>query len=181
MSIRQVALVNKVPKSYQYFTYNTQNEITYTFWDYLIRISVASGNSKFIPGPNWWLSKSMLQASDAVIYFVLNPESSMTRRVPGTPGPTGNGGFTVTSAKGVICEVYVDGNLPAKRLANIAFHEFMHNRLDVGRKVLSNLHSQGGGGLATPPTNSNTQLTAGNISLLSKNLSQSIPQYTGGI
>jgi hypothetical protein len=60
--------------------------------------------------------------------------------------------------------------LPARRLANIAFHEIMHAKLDVGARVIGNLHTQGGGGLATPPTNEWTPLTVANIKLMSKHL-----------
>jgi hypothetical protein len=177
----QIALVNKVPSSYPYFNYQTQNEITFTLWDYLARIAMASGG--FIPGPSWNLWSSLLQASDAVIYFVRNPDASITRRLPGTPGPSGNnlGGFTVPSSKGVICEVYVDGNLPARRLANIAFHEFMHNRLDVGAHVVTNIHTQGGGGIAHPPTTASSELTAANIKLMAAHLWKPIPQYKGAM
>jgi hypothetical protein len=175
----QIALVNKVPSSYPYFDYRAQNEITFTLWDYLARIAMASGG--FIPGPSWSLWSSLLRDFDAVIYFVLNPDASITRAVSGAKAPSGKnlGGWTVTSSKGVICEVYVDGNLPARRLANIAFHEFMHNRLDVGGHVITNLHTQGGGGIATPPTSESSQLTDANIKLLAKNLWKPIPQYKG--
>jgi hypothetical protein len=177
----QIALVNKVPRSYPYFDYRVQNEITFTLWDYLARIAIAAGG--FIPGPSWSLWSSLLQDFDSVIYFVLNPDASITRRVPGTPGPSGRnlGGFTVSTSKGVICEVYVDGNLPARRLANIAFHEFMHNRLDVGARVVTDLHTRGGGGLAQPPTSESSQLRDASVKLLAKHIWRSIPQYKGAM
>jgi hypothetical protein len=177
----QIALVNKVPSKYAYFTAMTQNEITFTLWDYLARIAVVAGG--FIPSPSWNLRSGQLQGFDAVIYFVQDPSSGIARRVSGATIPSGSnlGGLTVSTSKGVVCEVYVDGNLPAGRLANIAFHEFMHNRLDVGARVISNLHKFGGGGIATPPTSESSVLTLKNINLIAKNLFKPIKQYTGAM
>lgn len=175
----QIALVNKVPAgSREYFNYSTQNEITYTLWEHLVPIAVAA--SGFIPGPSWSLRAANLQPHDVVVYFVPDPSSSVTSRA-GTGGPRGSnlGGFTTTSPRGVVCEVYVDGNLPARRLANIAFHEIMHNKLDVGTRTLSDLHRQGGGGLARPPTEQWTSLTRENVAIMARHLFLRVPQYTG--
>ena len=75
--------------------------------------------------------------------------------------------------------MYVDGNLPARRLANIAFHEIMHNKLDVGTRTLSDLHRQGGGGLARPPTGQWTSLTRETVAIMARHLFLRVPQYTG--
>jgi hypothetical protein len=91
-------------------------------------------------------------------------------------------GLTAPTSAGMVAEVYVSGNMPARRLANIAFHEIMHVKLDVGTRVITDLHTKGGGGLATPPTNEWTPLTTKNIELMAKNLfSESAAVYEGNV
>jgi hypothetical protein len=174
----QIALVSKIDeKQTPWFNYQAKNIITYTLWEHLVPIAIAAGG--FIPGPSWSLSPSHLQTHDVVVHFVLDPSSSIARRtgVSRDNGPNA-GGLTAQTAGGVVCEVYVEGNMPARRLANIAFHEIMHIKLDVGTRVITDLHTRGGGGLATPPTNEWTQLTAKNIELMAQNLFRKVPQYT---
>jgi hypothetical protein len=182
MDVFQIALIDKVPSGQaSYFDYSAKNIITYTLWEHLVSIAMARPGG-FIPGPSWSLSAAHLQAHDVAVYFVLDPSSSVARRtgVSKKPGPN-DGGLTAQTSGGVVCEVYVEGSMPARRLANIAFHEIMHAKLDVGARVIGNLHTQGGGGLATPPTNEWTPLTAGNIKLMSKHLFRKVRPYTGGM
>jgi len=67
-------------------------------------------------------------------------------------------------------------------LANIAFHELMHNKLDALPKgaggVLDDIHTQGGHGLALPVGRADTPLTADNIKWMAPNLARPVPQYT---
>ena len=180
----QIALVNRIPAARsQHFTVSVQNEITYTLWDLLAQISRPAGG--FIPGPSWSLGKADVGPHDVVVYFVADPSRTLTGAARTTPPPQDNpnlGGWTAQSAHGVVSEVYLDGNLPARRLGKCAFHEIMHNKLDVGASVLQDLHTQGGGGLATPPTNEWTPLTQRNITLMAANLfRRRIDQFTGGM
>ncbi|MFC1642633.1 hypothetical protein ACFL5O_08100 [Myxococcota bacterium] len=173
----QIALVDRISsRDAPYFDYTAKNIITYTLWDHLVRIAAATTGG-FIPGPSWSLLRTSLQAHDVVVYFVLDPSRSLA----GGTQVANAGGFTKTTSAGVVCEVYVDGNMPARRLANIAFHELMHNKLDVGATVLNDLHRQGGGGLAVPPTSEQTPLTSENIRLMSRHLFGTVRQYTGGM
>jgi hypothetical protein len=178
----QIALVDHVSsQKLEYFDYQAKNIITYTLWEHLVRIARATSGG-FIPGPSWSLRPAHLKAHDVVVYFVSDPSHSVAGSAGAarSEGPNA-GGLTATGSGGVVCEVYVAGNMPARRLANIAFHEIMHNKLDVGSRVLANLHTQGGGGLATPPTNEWTPLTARNIQLMSANLFRTVSQHTGGM
>lgn len=174
----QIALVSKIDeKDAPWFNYQAKNIITYTLWEHLVPIAIAAGG--FIPGPSWSLSASQLRAHDVVIHFVMDPSSSIARTVGVTRDDGANaGGLTARTSAGVVCEVYVDGNMPARRLANIAFHEIMHVKLDVGARVIGDLHTRGGGGLAVPPTNEWTPLTARNVELMAANLFRKVPQYT---
>ena len=174
----QIALISKIDEEKApWFNYQAKNIITYTLWEHLVPIAIAAGG--FIPGPSWSLSAAQLQAHDVVVHFVMDPSSSIARRagVSRNEGPNA-GGLTAPTSGGVVCEVYVDGNMPARRLANIAFHEIMHIKLDVGARVITDLHTKGGGGLATPPTNEWTPLTARNVELMAANLFRKVPQYT---
>ena len=174
----QIALISKIDEEKApWFNYQAKNIITYTLWEHLVPIAIAAGG--FIPGPSWSLSAAQLQAHDVVVHFVMDPSSSIARRagVSRNEGPNA-GGLTAQTSGGVVCEVYVDGNMPARRLANIAFHEIMHIKLDVGTRVITDLHTKGGGGLATPPTNEWTPLTARNVELMAANLFRNVPQYT---
>ena len=92
------------------------------------------------------------------------------------------GGLTATTSRATVCEVYVEGNMPARRLANIAFHEIMHNKLDVGGTWPADLHGRkGGGGLAAKPTDEWSRLTDVNIRLMSAHLSRNVRQYIGAM
>lgn len=73
------------------------------------------------------------------------------------------------------------GNMSARRLANIAFHEIMHNKLDVGHRAINDLHRQGGLGLAQKPTGEWSQLTDRNVQLMSANMFRKVRQYTGAM
>lgn len=182
MKVFQMALVDRVPAgSAEYFNYSAKNIITYTLWEHLVAIAKAMPGG-FIPGPNWSLRAGHLMPHDVVIYFVLDPSQSIARRLGAvTPERTNAGGLTAETAKGTVCEVYVEGNMPARRLANIAFHETMHNKLDVGGILRGNLHQEKDIGLGAGVTDEWTRLTAGDVRLMSANLFRKVRQYTGGM
>jgi len=64
---------------------------------------------------------------------------------------------------------------PAEKLALIAFHELMHNKLQRG----NDMHKNGGGGLAVSPAQGWEQLTARNKQLMAAALRTPVRQYTG--
>ncbi len=182
MNIFQIALVDRVShQKVEFFDYKAKNIITYTLWEHLVRIAMATPGG-FIPGPNWSLKPAHLSAHDVVVYFVLDPGQSVAARLGATrsEGPNA-GGLTSTSAKGVVSEVYIDGNMPARRLANIAFHEIMHNKLDVGSSAIADIHTLGGAGLAKPVTGEWTPLSNRNIALMSANIFRKVRQYTAAM
>lgn len=180
MKVFQMALVDRVPAgSADYFNYTAKNIITYMLWEHLVAIAKAIPGG-FIPGPNWSLKAGHLLPHDVVIYFLLDPSQSIARRLGvAAPQAINAGGFTATTAKGTVCEVYVEGNMPARRLANIAFHETMHNKLDVGGGWRGDIHR--GDGLAVKPTDEWSRLTDGNIRLMAGSLFRNVRQYTGSI
>jgi hypothetical protein len=180
MKVFQIALVDRVPDgTASYFNYAAKNIITYTLWEHLVALAKAVPGS-FIPGPSWSLRAAQLMPHDVVVYFVLDPSQSVARKL-GVAVPEGPNaaGLTVTTARGVVSEVYVEGSMPARRIANIAFHEIMHIKLDVGGVWHGDLHKSGG--LAMKPTAEWTKLTDGNVRLMAPHLFRNVRQYMGAM
>jgi hypothetical protein len=182
VKVFQIALVDRVSKgSVDYFDYSAKNTITYTLWEHLVAIARTVPGS-FIPGPSWALRAAHLMPHDVVVYFVLDPSQSVARSLGvRVPEESAAGGLTATTLHGIVSEVYVEGNMPARRLANVAFHEIMHNKLDVGGGWKGDLHRKGGLGLAEKPTDEWSRLTDGNIRLMSANLFRKVRQHTGAM
>jgi hypothetical protein len=124
----------------------------------------------------------------SVIHVLRSPTYSL---IPSSITKSSGGdaaGRTATLDDGVLSEIYVEDNMPADKLAHIAFHELMHNRLDVGATVIpinsnsdpmkAGIHdvALGGGGLAATPTTGYGNLTAKNASLMAKNLVTTVKQ-----
>lgn len=89
--------------------------------------------------------------------------------------------FFLGSSTPRITEIYINNALKfvdAHLLfAKLTFHEFMHNKLEP-----FDVHSKGGGGLATGGTiNSSTTLNEKNKELMAKKLNKKVPQYQGGL
>lgn len=124
----------------------------------------------------------------SVIHVLCSPSNSL---IPSSITKSSGGdaaGRTATLTDGVLSEIYVENNMPADKLAHIAFHELMHNRLDVGATVISITNNKdpskagihdtalGGGGLAATPTTGYGQLTAKNAILMATNLVTTVKQ-----
>lgn len=124
----------------------------------------------------------------SVIHVLRSPTYSL---IPSSilKGSSGDAaGRTATLDDGVLSEIYVEDNMPAEKLAHIAFHELMHNRLDVGSTVVpldqnkdpkqAGIHdfALGGGGLAATPTTGYGALTAKNATLMARNLVTTVKQ-----
>lgn len=187
MAIREfkIACINLVPefdRGRLYFDYRVQNEIAYTLWHHLTALAATRpGGSGLFPAPGWYFKPADLAAYDVVVYFLSDRSRSLAAR-NGAPAPPGNAaGYTNSGPTGVISEVYVEMNLPGTKLANIALHEIMHNKLDVGRRVLHDIHTQAGGGIALSPTTAEAKLTPRNKHLLGANLFYPVRQYTNAM
>ena len=117
-----------------------------------------------------------------IIYFVATPERSRVKRMKNVQEFVSHspkaGGLTARTTEGTISEVYVQDNFPTKKLAHIAFHEMLHNKLDVGQNVISDLHTHGGAGLASATTTGRAKLTGKNAQLLSPNVLKPVRQVT---
>jgi hypothetical protein len=118
-------------------------------------------------------------ASNLVIYFINSSADSLVSKVnPGTP--LGEGGTTLLDPAGNLSEVYftspgTDGASDlARQLAVLAFHESMHNLLQLGKS----LHASGGMGLAAEVVPENASLTDTNKKLMAPAMGNDIPQNT---
>lgn len=168
----QVALVDRVHPVPEYFGPSAKNEVTFTIFDHLMQVARATPG-RFIPGPGWSYRAAHVQQHDAVVYFVLDRSQSVVRRMLGIEPPAGvGGGFTFFDGAVTLSEVYVEGSMPARRLANVAFHELMHNKLRMGNEM----HTLGG--VAASPTQERAILSAEGIRRLSVALFRTVPQYT---
>jgi hypothetical protein len=112
-----------------------------------------------------------------LIYFVDDRGSSLIRRIR-PKARLGAGGTTHVRTAGNLSEVYVSAGLqdsnPARAWAGLAFHEAMHNLLQMGQ----GLHGSGGMGLAAETVYSNSGLTSKNKELMAKVMGKKIPQNT---
>ncbi len=112
-----------------------------------------------------------------LIYFVDGQADSLVRRIR-PHANLGGGGTTHVSPTGNLAEVYISGgtifNDSAAGLGRLAFHEAMHNLLNMG----NNLHAVGGGGLASAVVFENTNLTQRNKALMAPALGRKVAQNT---
>jgi hypothetical protein len=109
---------------------------------------------------------------ELLVYF-MPAQTSIIKHVPSVAAPDlsidGNTAYAAGAS-----EVYVKSSDPLL-LANLAFHELMHNRLKVG----NSLHRQGG--LASAVVYNSTEITKDNIRAMAKVISKPIKQWTDGI
>jgi hypothetical protein len=119
---------------------------------------------------------------DLNVFFVPSQADSIIARVNQQHAPGDAAGLTSNTAEGVISEVYVEYNGPARKWAKIAFHELMHNKCDVGwGQNGENLHNFGGGGLAVKKGVTDlTPLTDANCRYLNQHLHRANRQYSAG-
>lgn len=148
----------------------TKNAVRTTLQGWFGRI-VPSGTTAVVS----WVSATpaSIQASELLVYFVKNSLESVVRGMPGGPGSAGTGdGLTAWTNSLTASEVYVSSS--RSYLAEMAFHELMHNKLHLGDAAL---HSRNG--LATVPVTAGTSPSTQNITQLRAALNTSQPQWTG--
>jgi hypothetical protein len=136
----------------------------------------------------WQPIVQKMAAEEMVCYFVKDRDSSIISGLGGQvqtgTHPVGHAGSTFLSVQGMISEVYI---LPlintansARLIANMAFHELMHNKLDAQQNgaIVASIHTSGGGGLADLNITPATDITDENRNLMRNALFRGIPQFT---
>ena len=128
---------------------------------------------------------AVLDPGEVLVYFVASSSYSIVNRFAGDELDRTKGGYTTDRSNiDVISEVWIDKSLPdgqyVQLLANLAFHEIMHNKLDTFRNTSPrSIHETDGTGLASglkiPAT---TQISQRNIQLMGPALAVNIPQFT---
>ena len=121
-----------------------------------------------------WTSSAPASISDTelLVYFVRSSTDSVVRGLPGGPGVSGRGdGLTAWAGSLTASEVYVSSS--SSYLAEMAFHELMHNKLHLDDAAL---HSRNG--LAHIPVTAGTSPSAENIAQMRGALNNSQRQWT---
>jgi hypothetical protein len=120
---------------------------------------------------------------ELVLYFLANRNKSKVAKEGGESAHSA--GATYAATKGMISEIYVDESWgdgrPGLLFGNLAFHELMHNKLDAHTtlRTVSDIHTQGGKGLAAPKIDAGTKHTEDNIKYMRAALDRKIKQYLG--
>jgi hypothetical protein len=162
------------------------NEIRFVMWEFLFPILQRSslvGNS---PDISWTYTRNDLTDRDLVVYFVANMQRSVIKKKFGQAALDNAikaakgkplGGLTTWNtpwdATGVISEVYVENNFPARKLGVNAFHELMHNKAQID----NSMHDIKGIGVGMTGGSECTRLTEADILLMTKKLTARVPQY----
>jgi hypothetical protein len=119
-----------------------------------------------------------ITATDLLCYFMPNQSGSVLKLAPGYSSGAGvSHGFTFLSATANASEVYVAscrGN-GATWFTELAFHELMHNKLNLDNAGLHGL-----GGLAAASVNAGMTPSTANVTAMRAALGTSRTQWTGG-
>lgn len=111
--------------------------------------------------------------TELLVYFVRSSIDSVVRVLPGGTGASGSGdGFTAWAGELTASEVYV--NSSRGYLAEMAFHELLHNKLHLNDAAL---HSRNG--LARIPVTAGTSPSTENVTQMRGALSNRQRQWTG--
>jgi hypothetical protein len=123
-----------------------------------------------------WTTTPAPQDNELLLYFLPSGATIAQARVlkQGSPPPNHDG---LTSFKDgtTASEAYLSNSDP-NVLANLFFHEFMHNKLHLDNSMHDH-HD----GLGATPVGPNTPLTPANIAEMGAALGKKQPQWVGGV
>lgn len=129
---------------------------------------------------------SAVTSDDLVCYVLPRQRASLILRKYPTL-TLGQGGSTIWSPNdnAVISEVYLDSSQGdadrARLMANLIFHEWLHNRLDAGPHIYQDVHATPHGVLTTSGgINSNMRPAPADTVSMRRGLVHPHAQYTGG-
>lgn len=176
-------LVDKTPRSDYYWGEGSMFAVANYLTDYF-NIVCQHANSPFENARCTW-QKGAVGESDLVIYFVESTKQSIiTGQFKAFSNCTAPSGGTFESPQGMVSEVYMDSMQGdrnyCKVVANLAFHELMHNKLDApaANQTIADIHASGGSGLAEATVGRGSQITPQNIALMAGALGKKIRQFT---
>ncbi|MBV9557658.1 MAG: hypothetical protein JO254_11315 [Pseudolabrys sp.] len=114
-------------------------------------------------------------ADNELIAYYSTSGWHVVSQMPGAPTPsTTEGGLTYFNGRVTGSDVVANPEDDTKVIANLTFHELMHNKLNKGDEM----HRLGG--LAKSPVDDSTPLTAANIDAMAGALKTSRKQWLGG-
>jgi len=126
----------------------------------------------------WSTSCPEIAAHELLIYVVPSATDSIVRDMPALRGRASphprDAGFTAWAEGVTASEIYPPRDTQPVRLAKLAFHEAMHNKLHVGGEL------HGRDGLAVSPIQPSSELSDNNKRNMAAVLGQDRPQWTGG-
>jgi hypothetical protein len=156
------------------------NRILQGYFDKVVRAHDAiRGKPKFGSARVQWLAFTPTVQPHELLVYLLPLGSTMVKARSigvGSP-PPGHDGFTALYAGGASAgsEVYDRFSNDAALIANLMFHEFMHNKLNLGDA----LHTRNG--LAAATVSPSSQLTTENINDMAAALDTKRPQWVEGL
>jgi hypothetical protein len=137
---------------------------------------VALAGSGFTSATVQWIASfPSVTPQELLVYFVPNQAQSIMAAAGRKPTPGADGG-TFVAATGTVSEVYAGSSPGAALLARLAFHELMHNKMQMSD---GQLHPRGG--LAAATVTDSTDCTDQNKGDMAAALQKSVPQWTTGI
>lgn len=179
--IFRIWLVDRGARSDYYWGEGTMYAVGCYLRDYFNQICQHAASPFASAMFSWSGNAGNVAGNELVVYFLANPRRSIIQgRFNATIGHAD--GATFMSSAGMVSEVYLsapEGDRDYPRLvANLAFHELLHNKLDAEQKsVVKDIHALNGG-LSLVPVKRGAQLSPKEIELMAKNLKREIPQYT---
>ncbi len=123
-----------------------------------------------------WVSAepASIQEHEMLVYYVSSSTGSILKFMPGANAAGGNGnGLTVFGGSLSSCEIYASSSKSG--LAELTFHELMHNKLHLDD---ANLHKKDG--LARSPVPIGGKPSPDNIKDMKAALKNKQKQWTGG-
>lgn len=178
--IFNIWLVDKGKRSQYFWGEGTMYSVGLHLQEYF-NLACNKSNSFGNALSSWSGKAGQVKPHEVVIYFLQNRSDSIVAAQGGTV-KHGSGATYLTGA-GTISEVYLselEGDANYSRLvANIAFHEALHNKLEP--TPVADIHTIGGGGLSSPTVSRGMRPTDAEINYLVKSLDRNVPQYTLGM
>ena len=158
------------------------NRILQRYFDKVVKAHDAMPNKKKKFGSasvQWLAFTPTIQPNELLVYLLpLGSKIVKNKKLEVGSPPPGHDGLTVSYAGGKSAgsEVYDRFSNSAALIANLMFHEFMHNKLNLDN---NSLHTRGG--LAAATVGPNTQLTPENIRDMAAALDTDRPQWVDGL
>src|SRR5262249_42190769 len=159
---------------------NCLNDITDTLWSHLCKVlshpkAIRHG---FTPRVDWFTTAGEIAAHDLVVYFVADPSKSLINKLKLSTSTVDLGGRTaIRTGVGNVSEVFVQNNFPARKLANIAWHELMHNKLQKDDRM----HKINGLQIGVSPVQICDFLSDEDRRLMAESIHLAVPQYTAAL